>query len=207
MIEFIDGLHPCQIGDVAYIFRTPDVYDEAKMRRLLARQKVRRPNLIELRVAAQAGVLAMAQATGEAEEGARQKELIEGWYQLIDATDENEVDISDFEERAAEVAVLEAQRKAELAEIYPQIAAIEANLERHYQPYADLIADRNYWDDVSRIDIVRLLLVKVGDRELPRDDEFLVTREEYRRIPKRHRQVLATFGFRLMSVEETQSKN
>jgi hypothetical protein len=212
MIEDVDGLHPCPVGGVNYVFRTPSVYDEAKMRRLLARQKVRRPSIIEMRVAAQAGVAAMALATGEPEEGERQKLLIERWYELLNATDENDIDEPDFEARAAELAAREAERKAELAKIYPQIAAIEANLERHSQTYADLIADRGYWDDVSRIDVVRLLLVKSGGgdvplRDLRRDDDFLVDQAEYRRIPKSHRMALATFAFGLMSVEETALKN
>ena len=212
MIEDLSGLHACPIGEVRYLFRTPSVYDEAKMRRLLARQKVRRPGVIEMRVAAQAGVAAMAAATGEPEEGERQKQLIERWYALLDATDENDIDEPDFEARAVELAAREGERKRELAEIYPQIAAIEANLERHWQVYADLIADRGYWDDVSRIDVVRLLLVKVGKdgetpRDLKRDDDYLVDQAEYRRIAKRHRVALATFAFALMSVEETASKN
>jgi hypothetical protein len=212
MIEDIDGLRSCPVGELNYVFRTPSVYDEAKMRRLLARQKVRRPSLIELRVAAQAGVAEMAKAVGEAEEGVRQQQLIERWYELLEATDENDIDVPDFEARAAELAEREAERKRQLAEIYPQIAAIEANLERHFQPYADLIADKNYWDDVSRVDIVRLLLVKVGKagevaRDLKRDDDYLVDQGEYRAIPKRNRMALATFAFRLMSIEETESKN
>lgn len=207
MLDHSNNLHPCTAGGTEYLFRAPTVYDSAKMRRLLARQRVRRPALVELRVAAMAGVAAMADAAGEPQEGLRQKELVEDWYRLLEETNENDIDEPDFEKRAAELTALETERKKKLAEIYPQIAAIEANLERHHTPYAELIADQGYWDDVSRIEIVRLLLLCRDKVTMGRDEEDMLTEIEYQSIPKNHRMQLATFAFRLMAPDESQRKN
>lgn len=207
MLDHTDNLHTCPVGGVDYLFRAPTVYDAAKMRRLLARQRVRRPSLIELRVAAMAGVAAMAEAAGEPEEGIRQKELVEDWYRLLEETQEDDIDEPDLEKRAAEFARLEGERKNELAKIYPQIAAIEANLERHHTPYAELLADQGYWDDVSRIEIVRLLLLCRDKVTMGRDEEDMLTEVDYQSIPKAHRMPLATFAFRLMAPDESQRKN
>jgi len=200
-------LHPCPVGGVDYVFRTPDVYDPARARRLLARQRVRRPALTEFRVAAQAGLTAMGEAAGQMEEGERQAALLGEWYDLADPTDENSIDEPDQDARTAIVATREAERIARQRAIYPEVAAIEANLERHWPPYAELLADRVYWDEVSVIETVRLLLVSKAGQTLPRDDDGLVTQEAYKAIPPYHRMTLATFSFRLLAPDETQRKN
>ena len=141
----------CPIGGVDYRFRTPDVYDPARARRVLTRQRVRRPSIEEFRVAALAGVAALAAAVNDPEEGIRQRELVEDWYRLLKPIEEDEIDEPDLELRGAELARLKAEREAALQEIFPQIAAIEANLERHYQPYAELLADR-YRPASTRLD-------------------------------------------------------
>lgn len=197
----------CPIGGVNYLFRTPDVYDPARARRVLTRQRVRRPALDEFRVAAIAGVGALAVAVGEPAEGQRQRELLEDWYRLMKPIDEDDLDEPDLERRAAELAQLKAAREAELQDIFPQIAAIEANLERHWQPYAELKADRDFWDDVSRIDIVRLLLVSIDGRTLARGDDGLIGQDAYQRIDKGHRLALAQFAFGLLEPDETTRKN
>ncbi len=203
----LSDLHPCLLGGVSYVFRTPDLYDPARARRLLARQRVRRPGLIEFRLAAVAGVAAMAEAANAAEEGERQGQLVEEYYQLIEPVDEDSIDEPDQEKRTVMLAEQLAAHQARLREIYPQIAAIEANLERHWTPYAELKADRDYWDEVSRIEIVRLLLVSIGGVTQPRDDDGMVCQAAYAAIPKDHRMELATFAFRLLAPDETQRKN
>lgn len=197
----------CPIGGVVYSFRTPDVYDPARARRVLTRQRVRRPSIEEFRVAALAGVAALAAAVNDPGEGQRQRALVEDWYQLLKPIDEDEIDEPDLELRAAEVARLKAEREAELQDIFPQIAAIEANLERHWQPYAELLADRNFWDDVSRIDIVRLLLVSIDGRTLARGEDGLLRQDVYQSIEKGHRLALAQFAFGLLEPDETTRKN
>lgn len=197
----------CPIGGVDYRFRTPDVYDPARARRVLTRQRVRRPSIEEFRVAALAGVAALAAAVNDPEEGIRQRELVEDWYRLLKPVEEDEIDEPDLELRGAELARLKAEREAALQEIFPQIAAIEANLERHYQPYAELLADRNFWDDVSRIDIVRLLLVSIDGRPLARADDGLLRQDVYQSIEKAHRLALAQFAFGLLEPDETTRKN
>ena len=200
-------LHPCELGGRTYVFRTPDVYDPARARRLLGRQRIRRPALAEFRFAALAGVEAMAATVGDIEEGERQKALVDEFYQLIEPIDEDAIDEPDFELRAAEVKRRAAETEARLREIAPQIVAIQASLERHWGPYAELKTDCDYWDEVSRIDMVRLLLVSIDGVTCPRDDDGLITQTTYRAIAADHRQALATFAFRLLAPDEAQRKN
>lgn len=195
------------IGDVEYVLRTPAVHDGPRLRRTLTRQRVRRPNRTEFLVAAREGVRQMAVLASDPEEGARQAELVERWHSLLDPLDEDTLEQADPVERAAEHATREAERVAALTALAPEIRAIEANLERHFQPYAELKADRDFWDDVSRIEVVRLLLVSAGGTVLQRDEDGLLTDEAYRSIPSAHRAALATFAFGLISVSETQRKN
>jgi hypothetical protein len=200
-------LHPCPLGGTDYVFRTPDVYDPPRARRLLTRQRVRRPSAMEMQVASLAGVAAMATATGEAEEGEAQADLLRQFHKLVEPIAEDAIDEPDFERRAEILAAREAVRKAALLKIWPEVTAIHANLERHWPPYAELLADRNFWDEVSRIDMTRLLLVSVGGRVLGRDDDGLVTQAEYRAIPRAHRGELGSFAFGLLEPDETQRKN
>lgn len=208
MISSTNDLHECRLGETSYWFRTPDVYDPAKARRVLTRQRVRRPAPHEFQVAAMAGVAALAEVVGDAAEGQRQRALLEDWYRLIVPTDENEIDEPDLMARGEELLRLEQTRNAAMQAIYPDIAAIEANLERHWPPYAELLADRSFWDDVSRIEIVRLLLSRVGAVAPPRDDEGLMAQSAYQTLlPPEHRVPLATFAFRLLAPSESQRKN
>lgn len=207
MLASVNDLIKHSLGGTDYWFRAPSVYDPAKMRRVLARQGVRRPAPAELRVAALAGVVALGETVGDLAEGGRQREVLEDWYRLLEPTREDDIDEPDFEKRAAELERLEAARRSELVQLHAQVAAIEANLERHCPPYRELVADRAFWDDVSRIEIVRLLLVKIGAAELQRDEDELVTQAIYRSIPGDHRLPLATFAFRLLAPDETQRKN
>ena len=207
MTVSLSDLNPVPLGGVTYRLRTPDVYDPARARRFLTRQRVRRPALEEFRVAALAGVAALADAVGDPAEGKRQQAVLEDWYRLAVPHSEDEIDEPDIEARAAALARLEADRRGAQLEIVAEAQAIEANLERHWSPYAELVADRGFWDDVSRIDIVRLLLVDVDGRTCPRDDDGLVTQAAYKAIPPAHRLPLATAGFRLIAPDETQRKN
>ena len=74
--------------------------------------------------------------------------------------------------------------------------------------YAELVADGRYWDDVSRIDAVRLLLVRTDPGGiLPRDRDDLVDGAVYQAIPEAHRFDLATFAFALLAPGDAQRKN
>lgn len=213
----VNDLHECALPDGAggvtsYWLRTPTVYDPAKARRLLARQRVRRPGAHEFQVASLAGVRALAEVISDPAEGERQKALLEQWYGLLVPLREEDIAEPDLEVRAAELTRLEGERAAAMQQIFSTVSAIEANLERHWPSYAELLADRNYWDDVSRIEIVRLLLVRIGHNgspggELPRDDEGLLTGAAYQAIPPEHRVPLATFAFALLTPGASQRKN
>ena len=207
MIVSVKDEHELKLGSATYWLRTASPYDMPKMRRLLTRQGVRRPTPTDLRVAAIAGVEQMADATGEIVEGERQRGLIEEWYEMMPAVDENDVDEPDGEKRAAIVEERDRERRRRMNEIYPDIAAIEANLERHHPVYRELIADGRYWDDVSRIDAVRLLLMRTDAGALPRDRDDLVDTGVFMAIPEADRLRLATFAFELLSLTDTRRKN
>lgn len=207
MLAKTEDLNKCPVGGTDYWFRTPDIYDPAQARRFLRLKRVRRPAPVEFRVAALAGVEALAEATGDIEEGEHQRGLLERYYALCVATDENDIDEPDQDLRKAELDRLEALRLAELESVWLKVSAIEANLERHWQPYAELLADREFWDDVSRIEIVRLLLVRQGAGMLARDEDGRLSEAAYAAIPKGHRTALATFAFGLLAPDETQRKN
>lgn len=207
MTSSTKGQHDCPVNGKVYWFRTPTVYDLPTVRRSLTRRMVRRPAQREFEVAAMAGIAALADAVGEPEEGERQRLLMEEWYRLRVETDEDEIDEPDFELRAAEVIRLEAERIAAQEEIVPSIVAIQAHLERHWPDYAELVADRRFWDDVSNIDLVRLLLVRIDGSEVRRDADGLMLDGDYQALPEADRPVLTAFGLRLLVPTETQRKN
>lgn len=207
MLPSVKDLQPLEIDGTRYLFRTPTVYDPARARRILTRQRVRRPALAEFRVSALAGIDRLAETAGMPEEGERQKALIEEWYRIMKPVSEEDIDEADLAKRGEELVRLETERRARIAALYPEVSAIEANLERHWQPYAELLADRTYWDDVSRIEIVRLLLVQIDGDPVPLDDEDMMAGEAYQGLPPAHRIPLATFAFGLLGPSETQRKN
>lgn len=197
--------HP--IGGVDYGFRVPDLYDPARARRILTRQQVRRPSHDEFRLAAQRGIEEIARQAGEEEEGARQSELLARWYELLKPVDENKIDEPDPMKRGEELLARENARARELGELLPDVQAVEATLERHWPPYAELKADREYWDDVSRIEIVRLLLRTRDGMPLELDEDGLLAPQAYAGLDRSHRMPLASHAFRLISPDEAQRKN
>lgn len=224
MAARVSDLHWCEIGSLKYGFRTPTEYDTPLLRHALTKRGVRRPHQAEIRVAAAAGIKALGAAAGDPAEAQRQNGVMEDWYRLITPITEDEIDEPDFEARAAEMARLRAEREAECREIGPEVAAIEAMLARHWMPYAELLADRALFDDLSQIEIVRQLLVRRAetkveqgegdqpvtreiDDELPRDVDGRLTSAAYQAIPKAYRPVLTGFAMRLLVPDEDQEKN
>ncbi len=196
-----------EVEGVRYGFRTPTLYDPAKARRVLTRQGIRLPSTLELQVTAKAGILKVGEASGDTAEGLRQAQVLEDFYAAVIPVDENDIDEPDPVLRGEEYAQRETERQALVTELYPQAMAIEATLRRHYPPYAELVADRDYYDDISRIEMVRLLLVSRDGVDLPRDDEGLLTQAAFESLPKGHRMPLASVAFGLIAPGETQRKN
>lgn len=208
MLASTKDLHDCTLGGRTYWFRTPGVYDLPKMRRVLRKQGVRRPDRTEMRICAQIGIRRVAEAGGWPEgEGDRQADVIGQWYELMTPPDENLIDEVDLDKRAAILAQLEAARQAEIAALYPEVLAIEAALERHWPAYADLAADATYWDELSRIDAVRVLIERIDDAQVRKDGEGLAEQAAYLAIPPEHRLALGTFALALLAPSETQRKN
>jgi hypothetical protein len=205
MVTSVKDVHPLELDGHNYRFRSPTVYDPARARRILTRQGVRRPAQAELQHAALAGISALAEATGEAAEGVRQRALMEEWYGLLEPIREDDIDDPDLMTRGEER--LETERRERIAALYAEAAAVEANLERHWPAYRELLADRNYWDDLSRIEVVRLLLTDIDGAPVPVDEEGMMTAAAYGAIAGHHRLPLATFAFRLLAPDETQRKN
>lgn len=203
----ISDIHVKTIDGKAYEFRTPTLYDLPKMRQRLRKEGVRRPLLEEYRAASLAGVAAMADATGEALEGERQSDLVSRWYEISIPLSENDLDEPDFEKRAAELAAREEERRAEIVKLYPEMVMIEANLDRHFPPWRDLRADADYYDEISRIDAVRLLLRGIDETRLPIDREGLVVEAAFGLVPDNHRMDLGTFSLGLLVPTEAEKKS
>lgn len=196
-----------ELGKTSYGFRTPTLYDPAKARRILTRQGVRYPSAAEMQATACAGIVAVAEAAGDREEGERQADLLARFHEAIKPVDENDIDEPDPIKRGEEYARREQERASLIAELFPQARAIEATLERHYPPYAELKSDRDFYDDISRIEMVRLLLVSRDGVELQRDDEGMLTQAAFESLDRDHRVPLATIAFGLIAPTEAQRKN
>ncbi|MCT2398529.1 hypothetical protein [Novosphingobium mangrovi (ex Huang et al. 2023)] len=202
-----EDLHPCPIGGVTWWLRTPTVFDPARMRRVLTRQGVRRPTLTEMRVASLAGIAAIAEAVGDTAEGERQSALLEEWYEIIVPIDEDDVDDPDPVSRSAELERRRAEQLDRQRALMADVIAIEANLERHHPPYRELVADRQYWDEVSQIEVVRMLLLRKDDELLARDPDGMLTQATYASIPEGHRGLLAKFAMALLAPDKATEKN
>ncbi|AMK18698.1 hypothetical protein [Sphingobium sp. MI1205] len=202
-----DHRHVKTLGGVDYAFRRPDVYDLPAMRRRLRIARVRRPTIGEYRAIGAEGARRIGEAAGDAAEGARQAEIIERWYDLLLPFDEDSIDEPDLEARAKLFAQEQAERRQEMAKLYPDVLAIEANLDRHCQDWAELRADADFWEEISRIDSVRLLLTEIGGRVFPRDADGLMIEEGYQSIPAQHRLQLGTFALSLLTPDEATRKN
>ena len=207
MLASVNDLHDCLIAGTLYQFRSPDIFDQAKIRRSLRQQKVRHPSAAEFRVAALAGVKAMAEIAGEPDEGARQAALVGDWFELQVPTDEDDIDEPDLVARGEIVAEKETERMASLRAITPEVMAIRANLERHWPDYAALLGDSDYWDDVSKIEVVRLLLVSISGGAVKMPGEDFIAPQIYQSIPVKHRMALATFAFHLLGPDGGTRKN
>jgi hypothetical protein len=220
----VSDLHLCKIGDIDYWFRTPTEYDTPLLRHALTRRGVRRPMQAEIRVAAAAGVKALGDIAGDVAEAQRQDALLDDWYRLLKPIIEDEIDEPDFERRAVELARLQQEQSDERRAIAAEVSAIEAMLARHWPPYAELLADRDLFDDLSQIEIVRQLLVRRAEKrvesgeggqavertievDLPRDRDERLTSAAYQAIPKPHRPVLTAFAMRLLVPGEVLEKN
>lgn len=207
MLPSAKELHRCEVGDDSYWFRTPTVFDLPRMRRDLTRQGVRRPQLHEFRIASLAGLAALGEQVGEPEEAARQQGLVEQWYELLVPLREDDIDEPDQEKRLVLLGEQLTERATAQQAILSEFVAIEANLERHWPPFAELLADRRYWDDVSAIMVVRLLLRKCGEVPLGRDADGLLSETAYLALPDAARPALGAFATELLAPGETQRKN
>jgi hypothetical protein len=212
MLAKVSDLHACDLpmtkgGSRRYWFRTPTVYDLPQMRWALTKRGIRRPQPIEFRVAGLAGIKALAALAGDVNEGNRQAEIWEDWHGLIEPHSENDIDEPDFEKRAIELARLEAKRLADQEALLAEIGAIEGNLGRHWPPYADLLADRALYDELTRIEVVRLLLVQIGEVPQQIDGDGRLSEAVYKALPTAHRAALAAFATSLLVPSEDQAKN
>lgn len=202
-------LHACEVGDETFWFRTPTSFDLPRMRRQLTREMIRRPQLHEFKIASLAGIMALGEQVGEPEEAERQRGVIEQWYELLVPLREDDIDEPDQDKRLIELAEQQAERSAAQLAIIGEFMAIEANLERHWPPFAELLADRRYWDELSKIMAVRLLLSKRGSMVLEREgqDRLVLSDAAFLALPNAAMLTLVTFAESLLAPGETQRKN
>lgn len=206
MLPSIKELHRCEVGDEEYWLRTPTVFDLPRMRRDVS-IIARRPVLHEFKIASLAGIAAIGELVDEVEEAERQRGVIEQWYEMLVPLREDDIDEPDQEKRTVLLIAQQAERHEAQVAILGEVAAIEANLERHWPPFAQLSADRRYRQDVENIMVVRLLLRKRGTVTLGRDAEGLLAEEAYLALPDAALPALQAFAEALLVPGETQRKN
>jgi hypothetical protein len=200
-------LHCCALDGTDYFFRTPTPFDLPAMRAVLTRRRVRRPTQAEFRVAALAGIKALGELADDAAEADRQQGVMEEWHRLMAPIVEDEIDEPDQELRAAEFERLVGEREEAQVALVSDVSAIEANLGRHWQPYADLLADMKFWTEVTAIEVVRTLLVKIGDQVQPLDENEALRFDAFQAIPLDHLPALEAFARALLMPTETERKN
>lgn len=203
----VKNLQLCEVGDIQYWFRKPTPHDIPNLRWALTKRRVRLPHPIEFRVVALAGIEALGEIAGDPDEAERQRKVFEESHELLEPIDENDLEIVDPVERAEELAKREEARKARQQELFPDLVSIEANLARHWSPYADLIADRNQWRDLSQVEAVRLLLVRRGDETLGRDEHEMLSFDAYETLDPEHIPVLAGFAQGLFAPDKATAGN
>lgn len=201
------NLQMCDVGEVKYWFRKPTPHDIPNLRWTLTKRRVRRPHPVEFKVVGLAGIDALGEIAGDTEEAARQRNIFQESHELLEPIDENDLEITDPVERADELAKREEVRRARQEELLPDLLSIEANLARHWAPYADLIADRNQWEDLSRIEVVRLLLVRRDNETLERDEHEMLSFDAYEAINPDHVRTLAGFAQGLFAPDKATEKN
>lgn len=199
--------HAVTVGGSNYVLRTPTVFDVAAMRRRLTLHGARRPTLTEFRLTALAGTRELARLAGEPAEGERLCGLISDWYELLPEIVEDDIDEIDQEKRRLLLDAQKAERHAARSALLPSLLAIEATLDRHWSDWRALQADREYYDEVSRIDCVRLLLLSIDGDVLERQAEGLISERLYERVLPAHRLELGTAALALLAPTETERKN
>ena len=122
---------------------------------------------------------------------------------------EDDIDEPDQDKRLVLLAEQQAERSAAQLAIISTFMAIEANLERHWPPFAELVADRRYWDELSKIMAVRLLLSKRGSVALEREgqDRLVLSDAAFLALPQADMLALVAFAEGLLAPGETQRKN
>lgn len=200
-------LHVCAIDDRIYHFRTPTPFDLPNLSSALTRRRVRRPQLLEFKIVSLAGIDALGEMAEDPAEAIRQRGVIERWYELLEPISENDIDEPDFEARAAELARLQEEQAQARGKIFAEVTMIEANLARHFQPYADLLADRALYDQTTKIQVVRLLLVKRDGAKLPLDEHDMLAFPAYGEIPRADLPALEAFANGLLLPSGDREKN
>lgn len=137
-----------------YTFRVPTVFDRKRLRRAVASQKAVVHSADEISVVLKEGLTAIYDEAGDPEEAARCIGVVDGLYERAEQA----------EIMAAEGLEMPEGWTDEVNEMARDVREIELVVKRHYQPYAELLADVDFAREIMGLEAIRMCLVemKVG---------------------------------------------
>lgn len=144
---------PERFGQRTYVVRVPDIYDQAELRRRIKARggKVLDPSVMASKL--RRGVEAIFREQGEEEEADRYLKVLD------DLVDRSEI-IAGYQVAGDEVPQDLIDEVVALSEDADEIATVVA---RAYAPYAAAIADSDYWQDLMKIEMIRMLVTRIGE--------------------------------------------
>lgn len=148
---------PELFGGRSYYIRVPDIYDQAELRR---RIKARGGKALDQSVMAaklRRGIEAVFRDQGEIEEADQYLKVLDDLIERADAM----AGFSNVGEAVPDELIAEINALSEDAD---EIATVVA---RAYAPYAAALADADYWQDLMKIEMIRMFLTRIDERHDP----------------------------------------
>lgn len=178
----------------AYSLRVPTVFDRKRLRRAVSSQKAVVHSPDEIRVCLTEGLTAIYAGAGDPDEAARCIGCVDALY---DKGDQAEL-------MAAEGVELTDEWRDEVNELAREVREIELIVKRHYQPYAELLADTDFAREIMGLEAVRMCLVEIvkgeGDaQEVTKFGPAGLTDLQFSLIPNAHETTLTTTALSLFA--------
>lgn len=170
---------------IAYVFRTPRVYDESALRWRCRHHADARPvSLAELRASLKTGIRKVYERSDAPDANAEAERALSTVEAVWASTEAH----TDGDDEAAAIA----------EDLQDELQAIESVVRSHYPPYEDLVAMRRKYLEAQGVEAVRLFLVDVEGVDLGAIAADGATDQQLRRIPRRHWNTVQLEALRLM---------
>lgn len=177
-----------------YTFRVPTVFDRKRLRRAVASQKavVHAPD--EIQVYLKEGLTAIYEEAGDPDEAARCIGVVDALYEKSEQA----------EIMAAEGLEMPDGWTDEVNALARDVREIELVVKRHYQPYAELLADVDFAREIMGLEAIRMCLLEIvkGEGEAAVRHAFGQTGPtdaQFSLIPDAHQITLAQKALSLFS--------